>query len=72
MDIDDLVITQNQHEKELWQSVKPFVLKRITSGRPIPQIGILSRDLKGLESLLRLKSSELRKAIGDVVAGKIR
>lgn len=70
MDIDDLVITQNQHEKELWQSVKPFVLKRITSGRPIPQIGILSRDLKGLESLLRLKSSELRKAIGDVVAGK--
>lgn len=72
LNIDDLVIIDNQHEKELWESVKPYVSNFLSSKKPIPAIGNLQRDINGISNILKSRATELRGAIGEVVSGKFK
>jgi len=68
--IDDLVVVDNQHEKELWEGVKSMVYTFLGGKRSVPAVSILRRDLLGIENILKNKAQELRSAIGEVNSGR--
>lgn len=64
-----LVVLENKHELDVWQSVLDIIRSNITE-RNLGSLSSIKRDLRAVELVLDQKSTELRKAIGEVVSGE--